>query len=145
MADDSKTLIASYSVVAAIATLVYITSLNGKLVFDDHRAIISNDDLNSSKTSLQEMFLHDFWGGHMNRVESHKSYRPFTVLTYRIFNFGIHNLDPYGYHVVNVCCHVVVSLLFLMFCRVCISGSKVWALYCSLLFSVHSIHTEAVS
>ena len=132
-------------IVVASASLVYINSLNGQLVFDDHRAIISNEDLDSNKTTLQDLFQHDFWGGHMNRVESHKSYRPLTVLTYRLFNFQIHQLEPYGYHVVNVCSHVVASLLFLTFCQICIHGSKLWALYGALLFSVHSIHTEAVS
>lgn len=43
--------------------------------------------------------------------QSHKSYRPLCVLTFR-WNYFFHQLDPMGYHVVNVILHTVVSLLF---------------------------------
>ena len=37
-----------------------------------------------------------------------QSYRPLTVLTFR-WNFMVHGLDPYGYHVVNSAVHAVVT------------------------------------
>ena len=133
----------------------YLSSLDGDFVFDDHRGILTNDDLDASKTSLFDLFQHDFWGGHMSRVESHKSYRPLTVLTYRYFNFYFSELQPYSYHLVNVLLHCIASLLFLCLCKLLIGGKgadvTVWGLPLSwptlsaLLFAVHSIHTEAVS
>ena len=69
-----------------------------------------------SKTFLFDLFQHDFWGGHMSRVESHKSYRPLTVLTYRYFNFYFSELRPYSYHLVNVLLHCIASLPFLWVC-----------------------------
>ena len=136
----------------------YLSSLDSDLVFDDHRGILTNDDLNASKTSIFEVFQHDFWGGLMSRVESHKSYRPLTVLTYRYLNFYFHELQPYGYHLVNVLMHCAASLAFLFLCESLLGGGEgadkqlsylglplSWPAVGALLFAVHSIHTEAVS
>lgn len=43
--------------------------------------------------------------------QSHKSYRPLCVLTFR-WNYSLHGLEPYGYHLVNMLLHLVVSLLY---------------------------------
>lgn len=43
--------------------------------------------------------------------QSHKSYRPLCVLTFR-WNYATHGLDPLGYHLVNVILHIVVSVLY---------------------------------
>ena len=131
--------------VLGASVLSYANSLDGGFVFDDHRGILSNDDLNPAKTELQELFYHDFWGGHMNREQSHKSYRPLTVLTFRYMNYAIHELDPFGYHVVNVLCHSLASLLFLWLCRACFREDRGrWPLLAALLFALHSVHTEVV-
>ena len=130
--------------VAAASFLVYCNSLWGGFVFDDHRAILTNDDLDSSKTSLWGVFVNDFWGGHMSRSESHKSYRPLTVLTFRCINFWLSGLQPFSYHLLNVLLHCAASLLFLLLSRRLL-GRGWTPLYSAVLFSVHSIHTESVS
>ena len=163
-----KSLLVSSSLVFAAALLSYWSSLDGDFVFDDHRGVLTNEDLDSSKTSVWEVFQHDFWGGLMSRRESHKSYRPLTVLSYRYLNFQFSELRPYGYHLVNVLLHCLASVLVLLFSRcvlgsaspspsssssssgsavVCAAGVVVvdWSMYTALLFAVHSIHTEAVS
>lgn len=43
--------------------------------------------------------------------QSHKSYRPLCVLTFR-WNYAVGELEPYGYHLVNAVLHGVVCLLF---------------------------------
>lgn len=134
------------ALVFGVSVMIYANSLPGGFVFDDHRGILSNDDLNPAKTDLKDLFYHDFWGGHMNREQSHKSYRPFTVLTYRYLNYAIHELEPYGYHVVNVLCHALASMLFLWLCRACFREERRrWALFAAMLFALHSVHTEVVS
>ena len=145
----------SAGLVFGASFLSYLSSLDGDFVFDDHRGILTNDDLDTSKTSLFDLFQHDFWGGHMSRVESHKSYRPLTVLTYRYLNFYFSELKPYSYHLVNVLMHCAASLLFLFLCELVIGGKGAavsylgmplsWPTLAALLFAVHSIHTEAVS
>jgi len=81
----------------------------------------------------------------MSRVESHKSYRPLTVLTYRCFNYYFTELRPFGYHLVNILMHCVASVLFLFVCKVILGGKSQWPVFAALLFAVHSIHTEVVS
>ena len=74
---------------------------------------------------------------------SHKSYRPLTVATFRL-NYMLHELEPLGYHLVNVLLHSAVCYLYVLLCGVVFS--EVWpALIAGLLFAVHPIHTEAVS
>lgn len=148
----------SVSLVFAVAFLSYLSSLQGGFVFDDHRAILTNGDLDTGKTSLFDVFQHDFWGGSMSRKESHKSYRPITVLTYRYLNYYLYQLEPYSYHLVNVLMHCIASVLFLKLCEKFVSTtskrssslyelltSDIWPMFGALLFAVHSIHTEAVS
>ena len=43
---------------------------------------------------------------------SHKSYRPLTVLTFRL-NYVLHGLRPVGFHLVNVVLHAAVSVSML--------------------------------
>ncbi len=149
-------LLLSSALVFAASFLSYWSSLDGGFVFDDHRGVLTNDDLDSSKSSLWEVFQHDFWGGFMSRKESHKSYRPLTVLTYRYLNFHFSGLDPYSYHLVNVLLHSVASVLVLALCRSVLGDGRKcspahpwqfmdWSTYAALLFAAHSIHTEAVS
>ncbi|MPC35841.1 Transmembrane and TPR repeat-containing protein 3 [Portunus trituberculatus] len=43
--------------------------------------------------------------------QSHKSYRPLCVLTFRL-NYLLHGLEPLGYHLVNMLLHGVVCILY---------------------------------
>ena len=133
------------AVIAAASVLVYWNTFYCGFVFDDHRAILTNDDLDASKTSVWGLFTNDFWGGLISRRESHKSYRPLTVLTYRYFNHHFFGLEPAGYHVVNLVLHAIASLLFLLVAEVALGTGGWWATYAALLFATHSVHTEAVS
>ena len=89
------------------------------------------------------LLQNDFWGTPMHVEGSHKSYRPLTVATFRL-NYMLHELQPLGYHLVNVLLHSAVCYLYVLLCGVVFS--EVWpALIAGLLFAVHPIHTEAVS
>ena len=127
---------------AAVAVLLYLNSLDCGLVFDDIPAIKKNNDVLGS-TSWLDLLYHDYWGQPMDYVNSHKSYRPLTVATFRL-NYMLHELQPLGYHLVNVLLHSAVCYLYVLLCGVVFS--EVWpALIAGLLFAVHPIHTEAVS
>ena len=73
---------------------------------------------------------------------SHKSYRPLTVLTFRL-NYLLSELSAPSYHLLNVVLHAVVCVLFLRVCRTFLDRTS--SLVAALLFAVHPIHTEAVS
>lgn len=146
-----------------VCVACYWNSAQCELVFDDISAVRDNKDLRSY-TPLRNIFLNDFWGTPMRKEQSHKSYRPLTVLTFR-FNYWLHELQPYGYHIVNMFLHIVVCLLWRRVCRLLLLhcagavGASTTVLIqrcnmlrintCSflaaLLFAVHPIHTEAVT
>ena len=146
-------------VCAAIGFMVYVNSLDCRFCFDDLSAITENQDLRSVLIRQKSLFIlhtyyrpdtpwvellrNDFWGTPMHIEGSHKSYRPLTVATFRL-NYMLHELEPLGYHLVNVLLHSAVVYLYVLLCGVVFS--EVWpALIAGLLFAVHPIHTEAVS
>ena len=127
---------------ALVGAVVYLNSLGLQFCFDDQAAIIDNVDLRPN-VSVINLLRNDFWGTPMSDKDSHKSYRPLTVATFRL-NYMLHELQPLGYHLVNVLLHSAVCYLYVLLCGVVFS--EVWpALIAGLLFAVHPIHTEAVS
>ncbi|XP_061917327.1 protein O-mannosyl-transferase TMTC3 [Entelurus aequoreus] len=119
----------------------YWNSLSCGFVFDDVSAILDNKDLRPS-TPVRNLFLNDFWGTPMAEERSHKSYRPLTVLTFRL-NYLLSELNAASYHMFNVVLHVVVCTLFLRVCRLFLDRTS--GLVAALLFAVHPVHTEAVT
>lgn len=72
-------------IIIAVLSLCFINSYNGKFVFDDSEAIVHNEDIQS--TPLIDIFKNDFWGTKLTHKQSHKSYRPLTILSFRYFSF----------------------------------------------------------
>lgn len=68
---------------AGVTTLIcYLNALNGYWVHDDVPAIVRNKDVLGSAPFVN-LFRNDFWGTPMADLNSHKSYRPLTTLTFR--------------------------------------------------------------
>mgnify|MGYP001071562104 CR=1 FL=1 len=80
--------------VAALCFGVYSNSLDGRFAFDDNFAIISNGDAHWGGSWL-EMWRKDFWGQDIGSDGSHKSYRPLTVLSFRL-NHYLHEVWGLG-------------------------------------------------
>lgn len=70
-------------IVAFLAVACYGNSIYGGFVFDDSEALENNKDLTSERP-ITSLFHHDFWGNEIATNESHKSYRPLTILTFRL-------------------------------------------------------------
>ncbi|KAL3188823.1 hypothetical protein MRX96_002983 [Rhipicephalus microplus] len=83
-----------YVVVCALSWLCYVNALGCGFVFDDASAIRDNRDLRPS-TPIGRLFVNDFWGTPIHKEQSHKSYRPLCVLTFRL-NYWLHELRPIG-------------------------------------------------
>jgi len=126
-----------------LSILVYINSLPCGFVFDDISAVVDNKDLRPHY-SVTNLFWHDFWGTPMSREHSHKSYRPLCVLTFRL-NYLLHELEPWGYHLVNILLHALVSILYYKVSLAFVSHNVKVAKICSYLFAVHPVHAEAVT
>ena len=125
-----------------VAVALYANTLECGLCFDDDAAIENNQDLRPN-VSWSNLVKNDFWGTPIESNDSHKSYRPFCVATFRL-NYLLHELQPMGYHLVNILLHGAVCYLYVQLCGLVFG--QVWpSLIAGLLFAVHPIHTEAVS
>ena len=130
----------SVALCVAVA-LIYHNAFWCGFVFDDMSAIVDNKDLRPA-TPFMDLFHNDFWGTPMHKEKSHKSYRPLCVATFRL-NYAIGELNPTGYHFLNVVLHAIVCIMFM---KVCSSFmSDLMSFLCALLFAVHPVHTEAVT
>ncbi|XP_049739973.1 protein O-mannosyl-transferase TMTC3 isoform X1 [Loxodonta africana] len=129
------------TLIVGVVTACYWNSLFCGFVFDDVSAILDNKDLHPS-TPLKTLFQNDFWGTPMSEERSHKSYRPLTVLTFRL-NYLFSELQPMSYHLLNLIFHAVVSVIFLKVCKLFLDNKS--SVIASLLFAVHPVHTEAVT
>uniref|UniRef100_A0A6G1S038 Transmembrane and tetratricopeptide repeat containing 3 n=1 Tax=Hypotaenidia okinawae TaxID=2861861 RepID=A0A6G1S038_9GRUI len=129
------------AIIVVVVAACYWNSLFCGFVFDDVSAILDNKDLHPS-TPLTNLFQNDFWGTPMSEERSHKSYRPLTVLTFRL-NYLFSELNAVSYHFLNLVFHVVVCVVFLKVCKLFLDNRS--SVVASLLFAVHPIHTEAVT
>ncbi|XP_067890305.1 protein O-mannosyl-transferase TMTC4 isoform X2 [Heterodontus francisci] len=144
------------AIIGVFALLCFGISYDGDFVFDDSEAIINNKDLRP-ETSLSSLWEHDFWGTNLISNTSHKSYRPLTVLTFRLNYLIAGGLHPVGFHVVNIALHSVISVMILDVFSVLIGGlaydekgrllnrAPKASFLAAVLFAVHPIHTESVA
>lgn len=116
-----------YSVVVALSsTVCYLNSLDGEFAYDDGAAIVKNLDVSGTTTNLTAIWTHDFWGQQLSNESSHKSYRPLTTMTFRL-DHQLHGGKPRPFHVFNLVCHVLVSLLVFFLCtHILAEGSPTW-------------------
>ena len=70
-------------------------------------------------------------------------YRPVASISFAL-DYYFWKGDPFGYNLTNTLLHVLVSLLFFKMLLL-IFKDRVTAFLCALLYSVHPIHTEAVT
>jgi protein O-mannosyl-transferase len=114
---------------AAIAFIVYANSLGGQFVFDDRAVVFNNPQLLNLKT-FGEIFKFNDW-------------RQPLYVTYG-FNFYLGQLNPYGYHVLNVALHALNSIV--LFYLLLEFGAVRWAaLAGAAVFTVHPLFSSSVS
>lgn len=70
-------------IITTVAAINYYVSLYGSFVFDDVEAVVKNKDV-MPISPLATVFRNDFWGTSISLNSSHKSYRPLTILSYRL-------------------------------------------------------------
>eukprot|EP01122_Echinamoeba_exundans_P009807 TRINITY_DN352_c0_g1_i1.p1 TRINITY_DN352_c0_g1~~TRINITY_DN352_c0_g1_i1.p1 ORF type:complete len:772 (+),score=74.37 TRINITY_DN352_c0_g1_i1:229-2316(+) len=138
---------------------IYYNSIEGQFCYDDHFAIKNNKDA-TGEAPFWDLWSNDFWGQDISKADSHKSYRPITVLSFRL-NYWLHRTlfdhPSDGHrrlliqlHATNVLMHAIVSCQIYFVCQrffsvktenLCRLASFVGA----IIFAAHPIHTEAVS
>jgi hypothetical protein len=71
-----------YLIVSFVAIVCYANGIQGDFVHDDIPAITMNKDV-IGINPITNVFRNDFWGTPMSDMNSHKSYRPLTTLSFR--------------------------------------------------------------
>ena len=68
--------------ISLLSLILFHNCLKGDFVHDDIPAIVRNRDV-TGKQPITDLLYNDYWGSHISSKESHKSYRPLTVLSFR--------------------------------------------------------------
>lgn len=105
------------------------------------RAIVNNPDVTRA-TPLGDIWTNDFWGTPIGSTNSHGSYRPLCVASFRL-NHWTGGLDPKGYHAANVLLHCAVTYLVYALYRTLLPRCK--PAVAAAVFAVHPVHAEAVA
>lgn len=125
---------------AALGAATASAGLGGGLVYDDRALVVENQDLRPSNP-WRALLYHDFWGTSLDDPRSHTSWRPVTVATLKM-NYHIHQLDPSGYHAINLVLHAFVCAMVVLVAKRCGIGGHQWqpSALCGMLFAVHPVH-----
>jgi len=143
-------------VVATVCLCLYSSGLNGPFLHDDIKAVLENPDVQGTNP-LAQLWSNDFWGREITSKLSHKSYRPLTILSFRLSRTLWGN-SSFAFRLENLLLHTVVTCLFVVTCRRTLmfqsrddhSGGGGGdehanaAIVVGLLFACHPVHTEAV-
>lgn len=129
-------------VLGTLTAVTFANSCQSGLVLDN-KAIIGKDwrITEITRANLKYIFTENYWYPNL----ASDLYRPLTTLTY-LFNYTIlrNELNPVGYHIVNILLHALNALLaFALFQRLL---RRPWAaLAAAAIFAVHPLTTESVT
>jgi tetratricopeptide (TPR) repeat protein len=130
-----------------LAAAAYANSLQNDFVGDDSLLILKNRAITRLE-SLPALLTSDYWTNFRGPYESAPAkssglYRPLVSLSYAL-NHALGGMNPWGYHLLNVGLHALVTwLVFLVASRLGIACEP--ALVAAAIFAVHPLHTEAVA
>jgi len=126
-----------FCVLVALAFVLFENGINGDFVFDD-RSVIVGHPLVEDISGVFKAFLYPY---HYDRPQS-GLYRPITSASYTL-NWHLFSGQPYGFHLVNILLHAVIS--FLIFLIIVGLKDRRTAIVSSLIFLFLPIHVEAVT
>lgn len=120
-----------------IAFFAYFNILNGDFIWDDHCLVVNNPLIRDWR-NLSEIFSSE-----LHRNSSTNYYRPVQVISYMV-DYCFFELNPAGYHAVNVLLHFFACVLLFFLLRR-LTRQFFLPVATVFLFLVHPIHTNAVS
>ncbi len=129
------------AVVLATVFLAYSNTLWFHFVHDDRFQILGNTWLRSWKY-LPRYFTADVWAFE-HPVFRGTFYRPIFLLWFRL-QYLVFGLNPWGWHLCTILCHVAVTLLA-YFTAARLLGDRLAGLFAALVFGLHPTHAEAVA
>lgn len=136
---NNREKVAHLLLIACFAALFYSNSFGNFFVWNDWTLVIENFLIKDWR-NLPEIFASAFWKPLLG--EPSQTYRPLVLVSF-MADFSLWGLKPWGYHLTNLCLHVLNSFLAYFLMRSYVSPAI--ALIGSLLFAVHPVQTEAVT
>jgi protein O-mannosyl-transferase len=125
----------------ALAFLVYIPTLGFHFVYDDIPQIIQNPAIHAWRYSPHYFTAHA-WAELYPNVNGNY-YRPLFLLWFRL-NHAMFGLDPKGWHLTTVLCHVAATYMVFALVRRLAAGR--WTAFTTAtLFALHPVHIESVA
>ena len=134
-------IILSIILIALVGFAVYANSLNGAFIWDDGHLV--EDNLYIRDWAMVPRFFTEGMAAGSDAPTLYSFYRPLQLISYTL-DHSVWSLDPRGYHLTNVILHILAALSVFWLVRVLFHDLRL-ALFTSLLFVVHPVHTEAVS
>ncbi len=123
------------AVLLAVVILVYANALRNGFTLDDNIYIVTNP-----------MVTHFSIRGLFEPTAYNNVFRPLMFGSFAL-NWAIEGARPFGYHVLDLLLHGVVTLLLYLILKKLLESTAHGALaawVATLLFAVHPLHTEAV-
>ena len=117
---------------------VYANSLDNPLLRDDKTAVVKDPRANDP-SRWRDIFTQTYWHG----LNDDPIYRPLTTLSF-LANHRVTGDRPRGYRIVNVMLHAAVCVTVYVL-GIGLIRSRLAAWIAAMLFSVHAVHTEAVT
>jgi hypothetical protein len=122
-----------------LAALLFIGSLNGRLISDDMRILVDQPRVSITP---RQAFTTDVWNGYPPGWHN-RQYRPLALLTYAAI-YRLVGAEYWVFHAANVLLNAAATGAFFFLLtglrfprRICLAAS--------LLFAVHPLHVEAVA
>ncbi|HRN34535.1 MAG TPA: hypothetical protein PLC76_03365 [Saprospiraceae bacterium] len=141
--------------IVVFAILFYANSLGGSYVMDDAIVISENQFTIQGVAGWKGIFSHDTFYGFFresgkNHLVSGGRYRPLSLALFALEG-QVFGFKPFVFHLFNLLYYALTCfLLFRLFhylfeSRYGRTNATLIAFFCSLLFTVHPIHTEVVA
>lgn len=84
--------------IAAYARWLFDPSLECGFTFDDHLGVVNNADVDTSKTTAAQTWQNDIWGKDLRKIDSHKSWRPLLIFSFRLSHAAAGGFDARAFH-----------------------------------------------
>ncbi len=132
------------ALLTVLSALAFANAFQNHFAFDDVPIIVRNQLIHQLR-HVPHLFASTYWAGPLEQEGDLPDdlYRPLVLTTYAL-NYAVGGENTFGYHLLNLLFHAVVSFLLYGLARQ-LGTSFGGALAAAALFAVHPLHTEAVT
>ena len=135
-----------YIAILAISVLLsYYNSVNGPFYYDDFDNIVAHPPVHAREFSINELIV---------KPASRRA-RPIPMISFAL-NFYFGQLNPFGYHIVNIAIHLISVIILFYLLRITLIVAdrekrykeeeySMFAFWAALLWALSPLHTNSVT